>query len=460
MPEIAIIGRQNVGKSTLFNSLIKRKIAITWNRAGVTRDLVRRNVDWAEGSWALTDFPGFENAKNINDDLTLRSIERALNKIEEYHLILWVISADGLVDYELEMLARLRKISPPVWMIVNFADDASKDQLPDEYYQGGFEKNFFVSALNRRNVSLLRNEIIRKFSVSAIDSSEEKKIKKRKPSIRYQEDNHDENVSNENGRQTERKKSERFIAIIGKPNSGKSTLYNKLLQKDVSIVSEVSGTTRDVIESGFAYNGNLYRLLDTAGMRKKNRIRDNIERFSVHAAIENARRADIALMLIDSSEGIDRQSKSILSLMKRYGVPLIVIFNKSDLLSEEEKNELDLTAKDNQKKFWRFPYFFASGLTGRGIGQILKKMESMLGFQEKISTTELNKILAKIVLSRNIKNAGIKINYITYAREGSRFIVFGNREKLNEPTIRFLEKQIASSLGLTEIPFQVEYRRK
>lgn len=444
MPEIAIIGRQNVGKSTLFNSLIKKKIAITWNQAGVTRDLIRRSLDWAEGSWGLTDFPGFENLKRIDDALTKTSIERALEKIENYHLILWVVSVEGLVDYEIEMMKNLRKVVRPVWMIFNFADDSSKDHLPDEFYQSGIEKYFFISALNYRNVSFLKNEMIRFFNPTTEKYSREKNKFKNELSP------HDI----KNGVQNSK------IAIIGKPNSGKSTLYNRLLQKEVSIVSDVSGTTRDVIESIFSYNGQNYQLLDTAGMRKKNRIRDRIERFSVHAAIENARVADIVFMMIDPNEGVDRQSKSILSLMKRYGVPLILIVNKSDLLSEKEKKDLESSIEVNRKKFWKFPYFFASGLTGKGIGKVLKKMEELVKDRKKISTVELNQILEKIVLAKNIKNTGIKINYITYAREGSRFILFGNKEKLNEQMERFLERRISEELGLSEIPFQIEYRRK
>ncbi len=441
MPEIAIIGRQNVGKSTLFNSLIGKKIAIAYDQPGVTRDLIRRPLDWGEGSWGLTDFPGLENIKKISDQLTIASMEKALSRVEDYHLILWVVSAGGLEDYELELLTVIRKLSRPVWMVINFADDPSKDNLPDEYYQSNAKKYLFVSALNKRNIGELRREIVRFFSNFAPEKETAVEVTKPLPEESTETD-------------------PPHIAIIGKPNTGKSTFYNRLLQKEVSLVSEISGTTRDVLESVFNYRQKSYILLDTAGMRKKNKIRDKIERYSVHVALENTENADITMILADATEGVDRQNKSIIALMKRRGKAIILVLNKADLISPQQKSELEEDIKFLQKQFWPFPYFFISGMTGKGVGMVLKKMESMAAQEREIRTYELNKILEKLTQASLIQNAGIKINYITYGKDGSRFILFGNRQTLPASVQRYLEKKIPEELNMREFPFQVEYRRK
>lgn len=240
-----------MGKSSLFNNLIGSRKSIIYNQPGVTRDLITEKVKWGQGNWTLTDFPGFENEKAIrNDPLTLAAIRSAEKQLEKFNLLLFVVKRGGLTTYEQEYFAHRCKSKKPVWLVVNFIDDPQLEAEASEFYELGFAETFFVSALNHRNISELRERIQLQF-----------KNKKRwmNPPKRQ--------MNSSLQRHPMARPPDLKLAILGKPNAGKSTLFNTFTGKERALISPVAGMMRDTINEFFHFEGKLIEVVDTAGLR-------------------------------------------------------------------------------------------------------------------------------------------------------------------------------------------------
>jgi GTP-binding protein len=440
MPAIAIIGRQNVGKSSLFNSLIGKRKSIIYNQPGVTRDLISEKVPWGEGTWTLTDFPGFENEKNIRGDaLTLAAIRSAEKQLDKFHLLLFIVARGGLTPYEADLANRLRRMKKPVWLVVNFIDDPQLEAEASEFYELGFPETFFVSALNHRNVGELREKIQAQFAVG--------KTKKKEP-----EDEDTESPKD--------LKADLKLAILGKPNAGKSTLFNTLTGKDRALISPVAGTTRDSINEFFHFEGKLIEVVDTAGLRRQRNIIEDVESISVKRAKEALEACEVVFLVMDYTENLDKQNKTLFALIADAGKPLVALINKYDKFrsDKETKAEIADNLADAQKAFWKFPWFFISAHDGENCVKALAKAFELRGqVIEKFTTPKLNTILKELSVSHILANQNIKLKYITQGTPLNRFILFANKP-VTMPIRRHLTNELRKRLGMTEVPILLQVR--
>lgn len=440
MPNIAIIGRQNVGKSALFNALLKKRVSITYDRPGVTRDLIKAEVEWGEGSWTLTDFPGLESLKKLEDKrLEKESIARAHEQLQDFHLLLWVVSVRGLDRYDYELAKVLRRGGQRVWLVVNFVDDESKKYTQDDFYALGFAPLFFISALNKRNINVLRENIQNFFQNTAAPSKADDFVQRKD--------------------EQEQKDVIRF-SLIGKPNAGKSTLFNSFLQKDIAMISDIPGTTRDSLRESFLYHGKTFVIADTAGMKRRSSLSDSIDFFSQKRSEKATDEADVILYLIDPLEGFDRQNKMLIQSLEKKGKPMILLLNKKDLLEPEQRKKLQEDIEATRRKYWNFPYYFISALEKNKQEKILQKALELKAISEqKISSHRLNELLQALKNHKVLEGQKVKLKYITAKEKKNRLIIFANRSDIPENARRYLKRQLAQDLGWQELPLDIDFRK-
>ena len=457
MPSIGIVGAQNVGKSALFNALIFKRKSITYDEPGVTRDLITESVDWGEGEWYLTDFPGLETEKNLQEDaLTKEAIQRVRTKLEEYSLLLWVVNRKGMSPYEHQLANLFRKLKKPVWVLVNFVDDPSLDAQAAEFYELGFPHTYFISALNSRNISTLRKDIQEYFEEGS-SLAKEDEISDESPEPYEPEEIGDELI--DEVQPVDETKIR--LAIIGKPNAGKSTLFNTLLQKDRALVFDQPGTTRDTIEDTFGLDGYDITLLDTAGLRKRTAQKDSVEVFSEVRTKQAIAECDAVIYLLNCTEGADRQNRAIIEWTQSESKPIVMALNKADLIDDEQKEHLEEDIQELQKQYWDFPYLFISAHEHKKTIRLVQKAISLYHKSlQKVSTPAANKLLDDLKMNSIMVSHSVKLNYITYDAKRSKFILFTNRSKLPDNILRFLKKQISIKLNWKDIPFHLEVRKK
>lgn len=427
MPQIGIIGRQNVGKSTLFNALIKKKQSIVFNAPGVTRDLVEHKVNWGAGKWSLVDFPGFEANKKLGKDrLTKQAIDKGLSSIKDFHLLIWVISREGLNEYEHNLKSFLLKSEKEVWLAVNFIDDPGLEAEANNFYSLGFSRLYFVSALNNRGVKNLRNDIKQKFQSGEVEKKGETESLK--------------------------------IALIGKPNTGKSTLFNWLTKADKALVSEQAGTTRDSLSESFRFNNQTFELIDTAGIRKKQKINDKIELFSLNRTERALKSADVILLLLDASTGIDVQFKKIFNLFYDTPKPLVVLINKADLL--QNQSALDSDVSRLQKQYWKFPFYYTVAPDGK---KITKAMNALLEIekmsQARYKTNHLNAVIERIHRNTILGSHGVKLKYINQNKDGLLFTLYTNQKIVPDNVKTYIRNSLSTALFEKKLPIKIIYKR-
>ncbi|MCB1201179.1 MAG: ribosome biogenesis GTPase Der [Leptospiraceae bacterium] len=448
MPEIAIIGRQNVGKSTLFNSLVGKRKSIVYDRPGVTRDLISESVPWGEGRWVLTDFPGFEKISVIrNDELTKNAIETAKTQLDRFHLLLWVVTVSGLDAMEQVLAKDLRKMGKPVFLVVNFADDPSRDREAQDIFRLGFENVFFVSALNRRNVPLLKETVITYFTGKSATIENESE-----PGNKIA-DSEKKSVPS----------TEIKIAIIGKPNAGKSTLFNWLLKKEKALTSSIAGTTRDALDEVFPYLDKQIRIVDTAGLRRRRSIDDPVEQFSVQRATEAVETADGIFMLMDPQDGFDKQNRIILDLALQHVKPVVVLVNKFDTIKgdEEYRERMDSQLDRARKLFWSFPSYYITAKDGTRVTKALDTLLELIELNSKmISTPDLNKLLASLKRNPILANHRISPKYITWDSQHQKLILFAGYREVPDNITRFILNEMQKKLNRESLPLKIEIRNK
>ena len=447
LARVAIIGRPNVGKSTLFNRFVGRRKAIVDPTSGVTRDPISQQIELNGHNCILIDTGGLSESREYLDRLIT---DKSLSTIEDADILLFTVDIVGLTAEDEQFVELLRRFSDRIILVINKVDNERRLELIHEYHSLGFSSIFPVSAAHGHGMEALGTELAKR-----IATVEAQQVEHSLANPLAIEDDPSQtappNIS---------------AIILGQPNTGKSTLANLLSHNEDSIVSEVAGTTRDVLERQFVYEGQPFRLLDTAGIRRKKRIYENVEYYSVNRAIAAIEQADIVFLLIDAEKGLSDQDKKIASQVVKHGRAIILVMNKWDLMTDVPNS---VQAMIDRVRFF-FPVLsFApvlplSAKTGRGIKELLAtSIRLRQKIYTRIDTGPLNRKLAswkEQTPTPSRKGFFWKVRYITQVSIlPMKFILFVNKKKgFPESYLGFIRNRIREDFQLQEIPMQLEIR--
>ncbi len=436
-PTVAIVGRPNVGKSTLFNRLIAERKAVVEQSPNVTRDRIYGRARWKGEAFEVVDTGGLDLESSVE---IAQNIKYQVDKaIEEADLILFVVNVrEGISPLDQEISQKLRKCDREVIVAANKMDDFSAQDEPWEFYNLGFEDVVPISAEHGKNIGDLCDKIFDRIDIGDFkeDSADDKEIL--------------------------------GVAIAGKPNSGKSTLVNQILGQERVIVSPEPGTTRDAVDSIFERADNKFKLIDTAGLRKKSKVDEDVEYYSNLRAIRAIERADVVVMMIDAVEGVTEQDKKIAGYAYDEGRPIILALNKWDLI-EKDTHTADIFREEvyRQMKFLRFaPVVFISALTGKRVGEILDLIEYVYDQTlQRISTGLLNEVVEEAVQMNDppsYKDKKLNIYYATQPEVQPPVFVFF----VNDPELvhfayeRYLENKIREAFGFVGTPIILKFKER
>ncbi len=430
-PLIAIVGRPNVGKSTLFNKLSGQRKSIVTNLPGVTRDRIYADADWCGKHFTLIDTGGIE--VKSKDEMWMHIKDQAEVAVEVADIILFVVDGrQGLLPDDYEIADFLRMQAKPVVLCVNKIDH-QEDIF--EYYALGMGEPIPVSAEHGRNLGDLLDEIIAFFDEAKESEEKEGVIK---------------------------------IAVAGKPNAGKSSLVNKILGYDRVIVTNIPGTTRDSIDTPFSYKGKEYVIVDTAGIRRKSKVREDLEYFSVVRAISSIRKADVVIIVIDALEQVTDQDLRICALTHEAGKPSVIVINKWDKI-EKDTYTINEFNKHLAQELRFMPYFqavYASALTGQRVGKVLETVNFVYNNTlQRITTGLLNDVMGQAILAKEppAKGGGrLKIYYMTQATVAPpTFIMFVNDGRWMHFTYkRYLENYLRKAFDFSGTPIKIMLKNK
>ena len=436
-PIVAIVGRPNVGKSTLFNVLAGSNISIVKDTPGVTRDRIYADVDWAGYAFTLIDTGGIEPASN---DIILKEMRtQAQIAIDTADVIIFMVDVkQGVVDADYQVADMLRRSRKPIVLAVNKTDSYQK-MIADvyEFYNLGLGEPYPVSSVNRQGIGDLLDVVTKYFDEGSADEEEETIPR---------------------------------VAIVGKPNVGKSSIINKLLGENRVIVSDVAGTTRDAIDTKVRWQDREYVFIDTAGLRRKSKVNQDLERYMVIRTVAAVERADVVVVVIDAVEGITEQDAKIAGIGHDRGKGMIVAVNKWDAVEKDEKTMKTYTEKVRSVLSY-MPYaeiIYVSAETGQRLPKLFAKIDEVLENQVKrIPTGVLNEILAEAVALNqppSDKGRRLKIYYMTQvAVKPPTFVVFVNDKSLMHFSyVRYLENRVRDSFGFkgTALHFIIRERKE
>lgn len=431
---VAITGRPNVGKSTLFNRLIEERKAIMDNISGVTRDRHYGQAEWCGKSFTVIDTGGYvHGSDDIFEEAIREQVELA---IEEASVIIFMVDAqEGLTGLDEEFANVLRKSKKPVYVAVNKVDTPNKVDYIGEFYALGLGEVYGISSQNGLGTGDLLDRIITHFA-------EEKEDTEKPPIPRF--------------------------TIVGRPNVGKSSLLNVLIGKQRSIVTDIAGTTRDAVDAHYTAFGYNFIITDTAGIRKKSKIKDNIEFYSILRSIKALEDADVCIVVIDASQGLESQDVNIINLAIRYGKGVVLMVNKWDLIEKDSKTakqyEDAIRAKLAPNNF--MPIIFASVINKQRVFQTIEKAVKVYENKyKKIPTSELNEVMLKVIETYPppaIKGKYIKIKYITqFPAKTPTFAFFCNLPQyIKEPYQRYLENKMRENFDFEGVPVRLFFRKK
>lgn len=436
-PLVAIVGRPNVGKSTLFNRIIEWEKAIVEDIPGVTRDRIYGDAEWKNKEYSVVDTGGLVlNPKDESEHLIKEQVQIAL---DEADLILFVMDVkQGLMPFDQDILQHLRKSQNKVIYVVNKIDHEKHNINSLEFHKIGIEKFTNISALHNRNTYELIKEIVENLpweNYQPLDSEDNEAIR---------------------------------ISVIGKPNVGKSTLINTFLGENRLITSPVPGTTRDSIDSTFEYNNGKFLIIDTAGIRRKAKVNELLERYSVLRAIRSIARSDIVLFMIDAAVGPTHHDSRLAKLVEERGAASIVLLNKWDLAPDEIKTVSDIESitSENLKVLKYSPVVKISALTGKRVNKILESIKYIYeNYSKKITTRKLNIFLEELKKKRSpgvYKGSELKFYYMTqpYTKPPT-FVIFSNaRNGIPENYKRFIENQLRENFDFTGCPIKLIFRTR
>lgn len=434
-PIVAIVGRPNVGKSTLFNVLAGSRISIVQDTPGVTRDRIYASSDWNGRPFTMIDTGGIEpDSKNI---ILQQMREQAQIAIDTADVICFVVDVkQGLTDADDKVATMLRKSGKPVVLVVNKVDNYEKEMAAVyEFYNMGLGDPIPVSATGRTGIGDMLDEVVSHFPPET-DEEEDDKLK---------------------------------IAVVGKPNVGKSSLINRLVGKNRLIVSDIAGTTRDAIDTTVKHYGKEYTFIDTAGLRRKSKIKEDIERFSIIRTVTAAERADIVVLMIDATEGVTEQDAKIAGIAHERGKGLIIAVNKWDAVEDKETGTMkEMT--DKIKATLSFCSYaeviFISVLTGRGIDKVFNLIDIVNENQNmRIQTGTLNEILTRALAMQETpqdKGKHLRIYYMTQVSvKPPTFVIFVNDKNLTHFSYtRYIENNLRNTFGFRGTSLRFIYRER
>ena len=436
-PVVAVVGRPNVGKSTLFNALAGERIAIVDDRPGVTRDRIYTDVSWLNYEFTLIDTGGIE--PDSNDVILSQMRDQAEIAISTADVILFLCDVkQGLTDADSKVADMLRRSRKPVILTVNKVDNFEK-LMPDvyEFYNLGIGDPMPVSAASKLGFGELLDKVVSYFPEPG-EKDEDDEIPK--------------------------------IAIIGKPNVGKSSLVNKLAGEDRVIVSDIAGTTRDAIDSRVKYHGREYIFIDTAGLRRKNKVKEELEHYSIIRAVSAVERANVVILMIDAMEGVTEQDAKIAGIAHERGKGVLICVNKWDAVEKNDKTMREQTERiKSTLSFMSYAeLLFISAKSGQRIGKIYEKLDLIIANHSlRVATGVRNEVITEAVAMQqppSDKGRRLKIFYVTQV--GIRppaFVIFVNKKELMHFSyVRYLENRIRESFGFfgTPLHFMIRERKE
>lgn len=434
-PVVAIVGRPNVGKSTLFNVLAGEMISIVKDTPGVTRDRIYAEVTWLDKEFTLIDTGGIE--PDSNDVILSQMRAQAEIAMETADVIIFLVDVkQGLVDADAKVADMLRRSRKPVVLVVNKVDSFEK-YMTDvyEFYNLGIGDPHPISAVNRLGLGDMLEEVVSFFPEAEGEEEEDDRTR---------------------------------VAIVGKPNVGKSSLINKLLGENRLIVSDIAGTTRDAVDTEITYNGKEYVFIDTAGLRRKNKIKEELERFMIVRTVSAVERADIVVLVIDAVEGVTEQDAKIAGIAHERGKAVIIAVNKWDAVEKDDKTIYRVTEKVRNTLSY-MPYaeiLFISAMTGQRLPKLFETIDMVSeNHAMRVATGVLNEIMAEAVAMQqppSDKGKRLRLYYITQVSvKPPTFVIFVNdKELMHFSYTRYIENQIRETFGFRGTPLRFIIRER
>ena len=434
-PIVAVVGRPNVGKSTLFNVLAGQQISIVKDTPGVTRDRIYADVNWLDMQFTLVDTGGIEPE---SQDLILSQMrEQAEMAIATADVIIFLTDVrQGLVDADFKVATMLRKSGKPIVLVVNKVDNFDKFMMDTyEFYNLGLGDPMPISAASRLGLGDMLDEVAKHFDKEDVEEEEDERPK---------------------------------IAVVGKPNVGKFSLINKLVGENRVIVSNIAGTTRDAVDTPVMYNGREYVLIDTAGVRRKSKIKEELERYSIIRTVSAVERADVVVLLIDAVEGVTEQDAKIAGIAHERGKGMIIAVNKWDAIEKNDKTIYKFTEEVREKLSF-MPYaelIFISAKTGQRLPKLFETIDAVIeNCALRVATGVLNEILSEATAMKqppSDKGKRLRLYYITQvAVKPPTFVIFINDKELTHFSYtRYIENRIREAFGFRGTPVRFIYRER
>ncbi len=434
-PVVAVVGRPNVGKSTLFNALAGERLSIVKDTPGITRDRLYTDVEWLDKSFTLIDTGGIE--PDSKDIILSQMREQAQIAIDTADVIMFMTDVrQGLVDADSKVADMLRRSGKPIVLVVNKVDSYEK-MMPDvyEFYNLGLDEPYPISASERQGLGDLLDKVISYFPEGTAEAEEDDTPK---------------------------------VAIIGKPNVGKSSIINRLIGEKRLIVSDIAGTTRDAVDTRLKRNNKEYIFIDTAGLRRKNKIKEELEKYMIVRTVSAVERCDVAVLVIDATEGVTEQDAKIAGIAHERGKGMIIVVNKWDLVEKDNKTLNEFTKKIRDTLSF-MPYaelLFVSAETGQRLPKLYEMIDVVIeNHAMRVQTGVLNEIMAEAVALQQPptdKGKRLRLYYITQASvKPPTFVIFVNdKELMHFSYTRYIENKIREAFGFQGTPLKFIIRER
>ena len=434
LPLVAIVGRPNVGKSTLFNRIVGRREAIVEERPGVTRDRKELDAEWQGHEFRLVDTGGWLPGGTELDEKVSRQSERAL---EDAAAVLLVVDANmGVTDDDARVADLLRRRNLPTLVVANKVDDTNREAAIWELMSLGLGEPMPVSALHGRGTGNLLDQLVAFLPESDLPDDE----------VATPDTTDDDRVFS--------------VAIVGRPNVGKSTLFNRLIGDDRAVVHDMPGTTRDSIDTIVETDDGPVRFVDTAGMRRKSRIDDGTEYYSFVRALKTIDHVDVALLVIDATEGVAHQDQRLAERIDAAGCPVVVLLNKWETLGSDQRDEVKYEVGQRLHFLGESPVLHISALTGKGVHRLLPALqEAIEDYHRRLPTRKVNEIIRRAQSAQPAPHGGKVLYAMQGAVDPPTFTLFANRE-LPKSYLRYLERQLREECGFGATPLKLRVRRR